>query len=514
MNTFIPVIDLFAGPGGLGEGFSAFDSHDHRPFKIKLSIEKEGNAHSTLVLRAFFREFAPSSTPEEYYDYLRGKITRDELFTKFPEQAATARNQAWHIELGCGNPSNDEIDRRIINALGSNNDWILIGGPPCQAYSIAGRSRMKNIAGFENDQRHYLYKEYLRIVARHKPSIFVMENVKGILSSKVNGEYIFNKILRDLKNPFDALSGDIKKVKVYNQLKYQIYSLVKPALDDSGLLPRDYVIKSERFGIPQKRHRVILLGIRSDIPVRPNVLSKALEKCSVEKTIKDLPKLRSGVSKEKDTPEIWKSILSDIPKSEWIKSLRIPMALRNEIYSQSTKISDCLNRGELFQSSDNRPEFATDWFYDADLHGVCNHVSRSHMRSDLHRYFFASCFSKVYNRSPKLSEFPLELLPNHENVDSAIQGKMFADRFRVQISGEPSTTIMSHISKDGHYYIHPSPTQCRSLTVREAARLQTFPDNYFFEGNQTAQYQQVGNAVPPLLARQIAGVVFDCINRL
>jgi DNA (cytosine-5)-methyltransferase 1 len=514
MNTFIPVIDLFAGPGGLGEGFSAFcDNDGQNPFKIALSIEKETNAHSTLELRAFFREFNNSTAPKDYYNYVRGEITRGELFKNYPEQASKAQVQAWHAELGCRNPSNGEIDQRIRDAINNHDSWVLIGGPPCQAYSIVGRSRMKNHkVDFENDQRHFLYKEYLRIVAIHRPPVFVMENVKGILSSKLNGENVIDKILRDLRNPVAALFSKTGTEESNSQLSYHIYSLVKPALDDTCLMPKDYVIKSEKFGIPQKRHRVILLGIRSDLAIRPTALSEASEQYPVERTINDLPKLRSGVSKEKDSPEIWGTILQNIPKSDWVKSALIPPTLRDELCSQSLKINCDLDQGSRFLLSNNKPDFAAEWFYDANLHGICNHMSRSHMRSDLYRYFFASCFSKVYGRSPKLNEFPAELLPNHNNVNSGVRGKMFADRFRVQVSDEPSTTIMSHISKDGHYYIHPDPTQCRSLTVREAARLQTFPDNYFFEGNQTAQYHQVGNAVPPLLAAQIAMIVNEIIK--
>jgi DNA (cytosine-5)-methyltransferase 1 len=148
-----------------------------------------------------------------------------------------------------------------------------------------------------------------------------------------------------------------------------------------------------------------------------------------------------------------------------------------------------------------------DWFFDPRLGGVIQHDTRSHMHSDLHRYLFASCYAKTFGVSPKVTQFPRGLLPAHENATD--DHPPFSDRFRVQLASSPSSTVVAHIAKDGHYFIHPDPSQCRSLTVREAARLQTFPDNYFFEGNRTQQYTQVGNAVPPLLARKIALVVLD-----
>jgi len=136
------------------------------------------------------------------------------------------------------------------------------------------------------------------------------------------------------------------------------------------------------------------------------------------------------------------------------------------------------------------------------------------MKSDLARYFFISCFGEANGVSPTLKNFPVELLPNHRNVKQSIIEGHFSDRFKVQLKNKPAKTITSHIRKDGHYYIHPDPCQCRSLTVREAARIQTFPDNYIFMGNKSSQYTQVGNAVPPLIALQIAKIVYDSISKV
>jgi DNA (cytosine-5)-methyltransferase 1 len=155
------------------------------------------------------------------------------------------------------------------------------------------------------------------------------------------------------------------------------------------------------------------------------------------------------------------------------------------------------------------PEWKRKWFFDSRLNGVLNHCSRSHIAGDLWRYLYASVFANTHDRSPRLREFPKILWPAHKNLNNVSdkQDLAFDDRFRVQVKSRPATTVTAHISKDGHYFIHPDPRQCRTLTVREAARLQTFPDNYVFLGPRTAQYQQVGNAVPPLLALQIAGIV-------
>lgn len=178
-------------------------------------------------------------------------------------------------------------------------------------------------------------------------------------------------------------------------------------------------------------------------------------------------------------------------------------------YFKTIKADD-LSRGGRFVTHPRTSAGSIDWWIgkNAPTDGFANHETRGHMTSDLLRYLFASSYASVNGKSPRATNFPENLAPLHK---SWISGG-FNDRFRVQLENLPSTTFTSHISKDGHYFIHPDPTQCRSLTVREAARLQTFPDNYFFEGNRTEQYVQVGNAVPPLLGYLIAQRIHELIS--
>jgi DNA (cytosine-5)-methyltransferase 1 len=510
-SASIPIIDLFAGPGGLGEGFSAFAAPARSAgFRIALSIEMEPWAHQTLALRSFFHHFPRGEPPADYYAHIRGEITRAELFERFPEAADASDQQAWRAELGAVEP--EEVDRRIRRALRSSAPWVLCGGPPCQAFSIVGRSRNGGISA--TDHRVYLYRQYLRILAVHEPPVFIMENVKGLLSSQVKGNEIFQQMLEDLHHP-----AGVAKTKGKPGAKYSLYSLVhrEGAHALQPYAPGDFVVKCEDYGIPQSRHRVIILGVREDLsdPAMPT-LTPQPDVVPARAVLRGLPRLRSGLTRSEDGQEQWQSALTEILSADFMRSRRDgnDRLVRGRVINMLADMrSFKANRGAEFIPCHPVAEYRPDWFLDPAIGGVCNHTSRPHMLSDLHRYLFVASYARVYGRSPELNDFPVELHPDHKNLSDALSKGYFDDRFRVQISDRPATTITSHIAKDGHYFIHYDETQCRSLTVREAARLQTFPDNYYFCGPRTHQYRQVGNAVPPLLAHQIASLVARILNR-
>lgn len=512
----IPIVDLFAGPGGLGEGFSSVNSG--KAFEIVTSVEKDPYAHQTLLLRAFFRNAKNRGAKylNSYYAYCNGESEHPWDSTN-KELWDLACNEAMLAELGTKS-ANKELEKILKNnKISANTPWVLIGGPPCQAYSLVGRSRNQGKSGYvaEEDHRHFLYREYLSVIRKFSPSVFVMENVKGILSSKINNDYIFHSILKDLANPSCTKKGP----------KYRIHSLscdtfFENGMDPESIDPRKYIICAEDYGIPQARHRVILLGIREDLGVTPKTLRKTLS-TNVNDAIASLPRIRSTLSQKG-------KIDTSVESIEWHSTFRGHVTrLINEI-SYRPELSDI---GEVLKMLDpidapscsgsiriptpkkwtgSKHKVLNEWYRDENLKVILNHEARSHMRSDLLRYLYSSAFARARGKSPKgHSEFDLDgLAPDHKNWKT---GK-FSDRFRVQHAMKPATTITSHISKDGHYFIHPDPAQCRSLTVREAARVQTFPDNYFFQGNRTQQYHQVGNAVPPLLANKIAEVVLDALK--
>jgi DNA (cytosine-5)-methyltransferase 1 len=513
----IPIIDLFAGPGGLGEGFSAFVPTNGRSgFKIALSIEKDATAHQTLELRAFFRLAKRAEIRRAYYRFIRGELTRTELFSAFPKEASSAQSEAWCQELA--EASHSRVTRRVARALRGSETSILIGGPPCQAYSLVGRSRNAGNPQYRerDDKRHTLYQEYLRVLSKQLPCVFVMENVKGLLSATYNDQRTLYRILNDLQDPLRALG---RKRGTKKEERYTILALGRcdeqyDAFDAAPNGPSQYVVKCEEHGIPQSRHRVILVGVREDFLRAERLFLPTCLAPTTGDFLGGMPALRSGITGVDDSSEAWLRTISSALNDSWYNSLETSdTAVAEKIdWAVNRAIKLKRERGaEFFPAEISRDEGDSP-YYDPMVGGLANHSARSHMPEDLKRYLFASAFAAVHHKSPTLVEFPKSLLPDHRNVGSALSGGLFADRFRVQPRDRPSTTITSHIAKDGHYYIHYDPSQCRSLTVREAARLQTFPDNYFFCGPRTAQYHQVGNAVPPLLARQLARAISDYLG--
>ena len=315
-----------------------------------------------------------------------------------------------------------------------------------------------------------------------------MENVRGLLSASHQNKSMFRQMVQDLKGP-----------------GYQLYYLSngQQYLDDeyNPYNPTDFVVKTEEYGIPQARHRVIILGVRNDISARPEPLARGQKITSAE-VLNDLPRVRSGLSSG-DGPAEWIDSVREITLQDWWPEVEAIIQRRVCAALENLELPDS-GRGGLFVDMPATGGWYPGWFLDERLSGTLNHQARTHRKDDLWRYLYASCVVKDLARPFHIKDFPPGLRPGHKNIESSLENGTFTDRFCVVREKEPSKTVVSHISKDGHYFIHYSPTQCRSLTVREAARLQTFPDNYFFEGNRTDQYKQVGNAVPPLLSLQIA----------
>lgn len=503
------IIDLFAGAGGLSEGFASFrDRHSNPIFDIALSVENEVSAIETLRLRSFYRKFG-DAIPDEYKTYLAGEIGKKELINKFPHQWVAACNEIVQHELGSANARkavNKRIDTIRNHPSDQGQQTVLIGGPPCQAYSLIGRTRNRAKIGYvaSEDDRFFLYQEYVHILRRLKPAAFVFENVKGILSSKINGISIFDRILDELREPIGDEIG---------------YRLV-PVVQGQARQYSEFVVQSEKFGIPQKRHRVIVLGVRADIADRlpPAKLANATlvpvpKRPTVAEALKGLPPLRGRLIKPTDGEPDWISAVKEAYLSAAI-ACQSKGNVQKSVADRLAELGEKILKEDLPLKRKNyvfvdcvgpsrQPDFPN--------HRKCpppNHEARSHMKADLARFAFAICFAEQFGASPKASDYPKSLAPNHANWSSG----NFVDRFRVQCWHQPSTTITSHIAKDGYSYIHPDPIQCRTLTVREAARLQTFPDDYYFAGSRTQQYIQVGNAVPPLLGRQIAKLLYDLIG--
>ncbi len=505
----IPVVDIFAGPGGLSEGFSSLYQNDRALFSVCLSVESQKEPFRTLKLRAFFRQFPPEEAPEDYYRLLRGELDENALYSAYPSQAKMSSNETWQATLGeC---DHNELDRRVIKAIEGHRDWVLTGGPPCQAYSSAGvvGNRTRKDYCPEKDIRYGLYREFIRVLAIHTPAAFVLENVPGMLSARLGDKRIIDDLLLGLAKPGDFVYrefGDWPEAPCY-----RLVSLMS-GIQGLGCDPRAFIVRSEELGLPQTRHRVIIVGIREDGDTSRFRPLDRKSPIRMESVIGDLPRVRSRLSREPDSLEAWRGVFRGIQSQSWFQETKVRHGngLAKAILSSARKIlkASPSNSGSDFSRGQTSPEWSPAWFTDHRLDGVCHHEARPHIRSDLHRYLFCSCFGEVEERPPKLPDFPPGLLPNHSNRKSG----SFKDRFRVLLANRPSGTIISHLAKDGHAFIHPDPIQCRSLTPREAARIQTFPDNYYFFGGRTSIFHQIGNAVPPYLANLIADSLYKILS--
>ncbi|GLI94670.1 DNA cytosine methyltransferase [Methylocystis echinoides] len=509
MAATFGIVDLFAGPGGLGEGFASLVKKGHTPFQIGISIEKEASAHQTLKLRSFLREYrvGHGKLPSAYIDLHADQTSRPDWRAVDARAWERATQEARLLELGT-EPATEAIDRAKASLRRNFDDTIVIGGPPCQAYSLVGRARAKGKVGYvpEKDERHYLFREYIRVLDRLRPACFVMENVKGMLSSTVESRLVFEMLMEDLSS-LGTRRGhhyELRAIKVEKE-RARLCEARQPA---------DFVVRAEELGVPQRRHRVIIIGIRSDLARRASGAGIAVSEMArtVGEAIGALPPLRSGISRGRDDASVWRhEVINAAKQLAGMCKGTDDRQLRDKCLSVASRLKDgppAVRAGaSLPEGYGHSNDELARWLECPELRAIAQHATRAHMVSDLGRYLFAAVFGTVRGYSPKAADFPLALSPDHRNWHSGV----FNDRFRVQLAHEASSTITSHISKDGHYFIHPDPMQCRSLTVREAARLQTFPDDYLFLGNRTQQYVQVGNAVPPFLARQIAKLVLSIL---
>lgn len=419
MKRSLIAIDLFSGAGGLSEGFFRTN------YKFISHIEMDRYASMTLETRAMYHALKANKMEDTYYSYISGEIPREVLLGeggKFVDPDIIIREEI-----------SEDNKKAIIKKIEGNmrkNDLkkvdIIIGGPPCQSYSIAGRAR--DPGKMKRDPRNYLYLHYLTFIKEFKPHIFVFENVLGIKSAR-NGQ-----IYRDFLNRTEKLGYRVK----------------------------GNVLDSKDFSVLQRRRRVIFIGWRTEYRGLEYPPFTPIEHdYTVSSLLDDLPPLNPGKGKD-DPQEFWG------PPSEYLRKSGIRTS-----------------RDVLIQ-----------------------HRAREHNERDREIYRRVISIWDSEHRRIRYNELP-EHLKTHNNR------KSFLDRFKVVAPDLKYTqSITAHISKDGHYYIHPDPGQARSITVREAARIQSFPDNYKFEGPRTSQYTQIGNAVPPLMAERIAGEIKKMLGEI
>jgi len=400
-------IDLFAGAGGFFEGFK------RAGLEPVAHVEIDSAACFTLKTRLSYYYLTENNKSDIYIKYLKGEINRDQLYSYVPSHIIESV-----INLSIGDKNNRYIFQIIEKLNGKKDIDIIVGGPPCQAYSLVGRARDKN--GMQGDSRNYLYVQYGRFLKKYNPKMFVFENVIGLLSAE-NGKYF-------------------KNIQAYfRRLGYAV---------------EPFIVNANEFGVLQNRRRVIIIGWKKALhfPIG-NLADQGIFKYKVASIFKDLPKLHAGGGIDK-------------------------------YLTYTAEINDYLYFAKIRNGFDV----------------LTQHVTRTHTEQDKEIYRIAVEKWKRERERLNYNDLP-ERLKTHNNRNA------FLDRFKVVADNMTySQTVVAHIAKDGHYYIHPDIKQIRSISVREAARLQSFSDDYYFEGvkegkNRTVAFKQIGNAVPPLMGK-------------
>ena len=384
-------IDLFAGCGGLSEGFYKQGYH------ALAHVEIDPTACKTLRTR--MKHYGYDNADEAV---LEMDITRDDV-------------------IDC-----------IEKAVKGQPVDVIIGGPPCQAYSSLGRAKDDN--AMQDDPRNYLFESYVKVLNHYLPKFFVFENVTGMLTAKINGEHIVNKIVASL--------GENYKVKFD---------------------PKMNVLNSANYGVPQIRKRVIIIGVRKDIPIEPEEMYSAIVKTHYD------PEMTEDEQKGLKKYVTVRDALEELPSlkpGEGKSSVPFSYGFKNEFLQRIGS---------------------------QKLDVLMDHVARNHNDKDIERY---TVMAKEHWTFQEMLDKRKDL--RHEKA------RVFGNSYTVQWWDLPSKTIIAHLYKDGNQFIHPDYKQGRTFTVREAARIQSFPDDFVFEGPRTEQFKQIGNAVPPLFAEAIA----------
>lgn len=410
-------IDLFAGAGGLSEGFfqAGFNPVAH--------VEMDLSAAQTLETRSAYYYLRKNGNLSLYYDYLKGKITRNAFIEQIPREVLKTVICKTMSKASLPNIFK-KIDE-ILSKDGFDHVDVIIGGPPCQAYSLVGRAQSSHMDHpMAEDPRNNLYLLYASFLRKYRPKMFVFENVMGVETA--NKGQTWRKIQAQLK-----------------RVGYRIECHEQNARD---------------FGVLQSRRRMIIVGWRKDTAFKYPQFKVVTPNAIVNDLLQDLPKLTPGKSSSR---------YRKTPPSTYVTNTGI--RAKDDVLTL--------------------------------------HTARPHTQQDINIYRKAIALWNNGHQRLRYNQLPVELR-THKNVNA------FLDRFKV-VEGDNQCchTILAHLSKDGHYFIHPDITQHRSITPREAARIQSFPDNYFFEGPRTAVFTQIGNAVPPMMAKAIAEKIAEQLNQ-